>query len=122
MRELLRELSVLAGRERSRRFLERAAAGAGIDLSPMECWLLDRIGAGRNVDVGYLAHSRRLDPEVLSGSLVTLRERALVDGAELTEGGEEAVHRLLDGAHAELERLVDDWAGDGAPGPPPGRP
>src|SRR3954463_9194598 len=41
MRELLRELSVLAGRDRSRRFLERAAAGAGLDLSPMECWLLD---------------------------------------------------------------------------------
>jgi EmrB/QacA subfamily drug resistance transporter len=115
MRELLRELSVLAGRERSRRFLERAAAGAGLDLSPMEGWLLDRIGAARNVDVGYLAESRRLDPDVLAGSLVTLRERDLIDGAELTAGGEETLHRLLDGAHAELERLVDDWSPEELP-------
>jgi EmrB/QacA subfamily drug resistance transporter len=115
MRELLRELSVLAGRERSRRFLERAAAEAGLDLSPLECWLLDRIGEGRNVDVGYLAESRRLDRADLSGCLVTLRERDLVDGAELTEGGEQVLHRLHDGAHAELERLVDDWSPDERP-------
>jgi MFS family permease len=115
MRELLRELSVLAGRERSRRFLERAASEAGLDLSPMECWLLDRIGEGRNVDVAYLAETRRLDHADLSGCLVTLRERDLVDGSELTPGGEEVLHRLHDGAHHELERLVDDWSPDERP-------
>jgi EmrB/QacA subfamily drug resistance transporter len=117
MHELLRELSVLAGRDRSRRFIQRAAAEAGIDLSPMECWLLDRIGDGRDVDPARLAHSRHLDQDALAGSLVTLRERHLVDGGDpqLTETGRATLDRLLDGAHTELERLVDDWSPEERP-------
>jgi hypothetical protein len=117
MHELLRELSVLVGRERSRRFIERSAAGAGVDLSPMECWLLDRVGMGRDVDPGYLAESRHLDRDALAGSIVTLRERELVDGGEpqLTASGRATLDRLLDGAHAELERLVDDWSPEERP-------
>jgi MFS family permease len=115
MRELLRELSVLAGRERSRRFLERAARTAGLDLSPMESWLLDRAGEGRRLDVGYLAETRQLDPAALEGSLVTLRDRDLLDGADLTETGRATLERLHDGAHDELERLVDDWSPEERP-------
>jgi EmrB/QacA subfamily drug resistance transporter len=115
MRELLRELSVLAGRERSRRFLERAASEAGLDLSPMECWLLDRAGEGRKVDVGYLAETRQLDPADVEGGLVALRERDLLDGAALTDTGRATLARLHDGAHHELERLVDDWSPDERP-------
>jgi EmrB/QacA subfamily drug resistance transporter len=115
MHELMRELSVLVGRDSSRRFIERSAAGAGVDLPPMECWLLDRIGMGRDVDPAYLAETRHLDEDVLAGSLVTLRERDLVDGAALTESGRETFERLLDGAHAELERLVDDWSPEERP-------
>jgi hypothetical protein len=115
MRVLLRELSVLAGRERSRRFLERAASGAGLDLSPMECWLLDRAGEGRKVDVGYLAETRHLDPADVEVGLVALRERDLLDGVALTDTGRETLERLLDGAHHELELLVDDWSPDERP-------
>jgi EmrB/QacA subfamily drug resistance transporter len=115
MRELLRELSVLAGRERSRRFLERAASGAGLDLSPMECWLLDRAGDGRKVEVGYLAETRHLDPADVEVGLVALRERDLLDGAALTDSGRETLARLHDGAHHELERLVDDWSPEERP-------
>jgi EmrB/QacA subfamily drug resistance transporter len=115
LHELMRELSVLVGRESSRRFIERSAAGAGVDLSPLECWLLDRIGMGRDVDPAYLAETRHLDEDVLAGSLVALRERDLVDGAQLTDTGRETLDRLLDGAHAELERFVDDWSPDERP-------
>jgi hypothetical protein len=115
MRELLRELSVLAGRGRSRRFLERAAAGAGLDLSPMECWLLDRAGEGRKIDAGYLAETRRLEPADVEFGLVGLRDRDLLDGSALTATGRETLERFLDGAHAELERLVDDWSPEERP-------
>jgi EmrB/QacA subfamily drug resistance transporter len=115
MRELLRELSVLAGRERSRRFLDRAASEAGLDLSPMECWLLDRAGEGRKVDAGYLAETRRLDPADVDVGLGALRDRDLLDGSALTETGRETLERLLDGAHQELERLVDDWSPEERP-------
>jgi EmrB/QacA subfamily drug resistance transporter len=110
MRELLRELSVLAGRDSSRRFLTRAADTAGVDLTPMECWLLDRIGDGRDVDPHRLAESRRLDEAAVAGSLAALRERELVHDSQLTDTGQATLHRLLDGAHSELERLVDDWS------------
>jgi EmrB/QacA subfamily drug resistance transporter len=115
MRELLRELSLLAGRERSGRFLERAANEAGLDLSPMESWLLDRAGEGRKLEVGYLAETRRLDPADVEGALVTLRARDLLDGAALTDTGRATLERLLDGAHQELERLVDDWSPEERP-------
>src|SRR4051794_3289380 len=97
VRELLRELSVLAGRDRSRRFLARAADTAGVDLTPMECWLLDRIGGGRDVDPHRLAESRRLDEAAVAGSLTALRERELVYDSQLTETGEATLNRLLDG-------------------------
>jgi DNA-binding MarR family transcriptional regulator len=116
MHELLRELSVLVGRDSSRRFIERSAAEAGLDLTPMQCWLLDRIGQGRRVDPAYLAETRQLDEDVLAGALVTLRERDLVDGeTDLTDDGRAMLERLLDGAHHELERLVDDWSPEERP-------
>jgi hypothetical protein len=115
MHELMRELSVLVGRDSSRRFIERSAAQAGVDLSPMECWLLDRVGAGRSVDPAYLAETRQLDADTLAGSIVTLRDRDLLDGSELTETGRATLDRLLDGAHHELEQLVDDWSPDERP-------
>jgi hypothetical protein len=70
---------------------------------------------GRDVDPAYLAETRRLDEDVLAGSLVALRERDLVDGAQLTDTGRATLDRLLDGAHTELERLVDDWSPDERP-------
>jgi hypothetical protein len=115
MHELMRELSLLVGRESSRRFIERSAAQAGVDLSPMECWLLDRAGAGRSVDPAYLAETRQLNADTLAGSIVTLRDRDLLDGSELTATGRATLDRLLDGAHHELEQLVDDWSPDERP-------
>jgi hypothetical protein len=81
----------------------------------MECWLLDRAGQGRNVDVGYLAETRHIDPADVEVGLVALRDRDLLDGVALTDTGRATLERLLDGAHHELERLVDDWSPDERP-------
>ena len=116
MHELMRELSVLAGRESSRRFIERAAAAG------RRRPLADGVLAARphrrwaaTSTPPYLAGDAATRRGRLAGSLVALRERDLVDGAQLTETGRATLDRLLDGAHAELERLVDDWSPEERP-------
>jgi hypothetical protein len=46
LREITRELSRLVGRERTRRFIEGVIAGAEVELTPAEVWLLGRAEEG----------------------------------------------------------------------------
>ena len=79
--ELARELSILTRREQANRILERLAARAGVDLKPVEIWLLGRLNRDPGLDVRALADSYALDPLRLDDA-----RRALA-GAGLIEGG-----------------------------------
>jgi EmrB/QacA subfamily drug resistance transporter len=118
MRELLRELSRAAGRERTREFLEEAAAAACIDLSPPEIFVLGRVAHEEPIDrVLFGDRPPEEAASVARGSLERLRARGLVEGepAALTPEGEAVHQRVLEARRHALETLVGEWQPDANP-------
>ncbi|HEY6781144.1 MAG TPA: MFS transporter, partial [Thermoleophilaceae bacterium] len=115
--ELSRKLGRLVGRERTRRFIEGAAARAGVDLPPLECWLLVRIARDGPPDLAALADRTSLDESTLTGALANLSEHGLVvsgpEGTTLTPAGVETFGRLTEARDAALRELVADWEPEG---------
>jgi EmrB/QacA subfamily drug resistance transporter len=107
--EITRGLTRLVGRERTLRFLEGAAARAGVELSPSAAWLLLRLGASDVPPLGELRSLPHVDPGRFDAALDELRGRGLVDDAKLTPPGR-AVRDQLVAARTDLLRgLVEDW-------------
>jgi EmrB/QacA subfamily drug resistance transporter len=119
LRELLRALSVLAGRDRTRSFIDRIAAEAGVEHGPVEVWLLLRLAQDGRVDLDELAARHPVDRSTLQAALADLQADGLVqgEGQELTvtAAGAEAATALLSARREALERLIADWqSGDHA--------
>jgi MFS family permease len=119
LRELSRQLAIAAGRERSRAFIERLAARAGVALNPLECWLVGRVADGSIRDPHTLAERASVDDVVLTGALQHLRAEGLVtegpERAALTDAGREALGKLRLAWSEELRALVADWHPEGDP-------
>jgi EmrB/QacA subfamily drug resistance transporter len=119
LRELSRQLAIAAGRERSRAFIERLAARAGVELNPLECWLIGRVADGSVRDPHALATRAEVSEVELSGALAHLRDAGLVTaGAEraaLTDAGLATLAKIRVAWTQELEELVDDWDADRDP-------
>jgi EmrB/QacA subfamily drug resistance transporter len=109
LRVLGRELSIAAGRPRTRAFVESAAARASIELSPEAIWLLSRAHHGETIEPGAMAAETGADTTVLNSGLSELTERGLlVDGRPSPDG--EAMYARISEARCEaLRGLVADW-------------
>jgi EmrB/QacA subfamily drug resistance transporter len=109
--ELERALSLLADREDAVRMYQRLAAAAKLDLDPLACWLLVRIGHAQPNSLSELTQRlgtplSRLQPAL--ASLVTqgyLRD----EGATLTPGGIAAYAQLIEAGRKGLEKLLTGW-------------
>ena len=115
--ELSRKLARLVGRERTRTFIEGAAARAGVDLPPLEVWLLARVAREGPPDLPALAERARLDEPVLEAALDSLGHDQLIaagpDGLALTPAGTETFGRLTRARDDALRELVADWEPEG---------
>ncbi len=113
--EISRALSVLVGREGRRRFVERLAERAGVDLSPAGAWLLVRLHEDPNADLAELSERFDVPGDVAERALAELLDRGLVqsadgDGRRLGDGADELVQRLVEQRRASLARLLDGWS------------
>jgi DNA-binding MarR family transcriptional regulator len=115
--ELARQLSVLGRREGGRRLIGRAITGAGVELSPGECWLLARLHAG--ADIAELARRRDIDPSRLTTVAADLERRRLISkkGSELalTASGTTMLEKVLAVSQARVNELAEDWQPDRYP-------
>ncbi|HXV53812.1 MAG TPA: MDR family MFS transporter [Solirubrobacterales bacterium] len=113
IRELSRQLALAAGRDRSRAFIERMAARAGLALDPLECWMLGRVDDGSVAEPIALATRARVEPARIAGAIAGLRAAGYVtddhERATVTASGREALGRLRGAWRVELEELVADW-------------
>jgi hypothetical protein len=113
LHELLRALSVLAGRERTRSFIGRVAEDAGVDQPPAAVWLLLRLSEHGRLDLDALTAAYTVDRGVLDAALASLREAGLVSGeppdVATTAPGQTATAALLEARQAALRRLGADW-------------
>jgi EmrB/QacA subfamily drug resistance transporter len=113
--EIERALARATTMEQRRRFRERLAERAGVDLSPPATWALVRIDEHGFARARQLAEGDGVPPERIAAVLAELRERGLVSG----EGPELALtptgHSLADRAvAARRELLTQVLADDGA--------
>jgi EmrB/QacA subfamily drug resistance transporter len=112
MQELTRQVYDLAGLDATRRFLERTAQRAGLDLSPAEAYVLGRAADGLDVDPVRVAEAHGLNPGRLSVGLVGARARGLVIGPDeapsLTPEGEQALARLIGAREQSLRAILAD--------------
>jgi len=113
--EIERALNRATSPEQRRRFSERLAALAGVELSPGATWALVRIDEHGFARARALAENDRVRPERIAAVVAELRERGLVAGedlgAALTPAGQSPAQRAV-AARRELltEALADDSA------------
>jgi EmrB/QacA subfamily drug resistance transporter len=109
LREVTRALSRTVGRERTLEFLSRAAARAGVDLSPGASWLLLRAGARDAPPLRELRARPQVDPATFDAALAELRDRGLIDGDAVTPAGQAVRDQLVAARTDGLRMLVEDW-------------
>ena len=112
--ELERILSSLLQREERQRIYDALIEGSGIDITPPEGWLLNRIGERAPTTVPALAAELRVPSDELREPLAGLTRRAYITTdtdheLELTESGTHAREQLIAAGRAELCRLLKGW-------------
>jgi EmrB/QacA subfamily drug resistance transporter len=113
VRTVARELSQLVGREGARDFVRRTTVRSGLDISPLESWVLVRTASERTLDVPAVAETSQLDVDVIRGACRELHRRGLLtedgDATGLTSDGAAAVDALADARRGALEEMAAEW-------------
>jgi EmrB/QacA subfamily drug resistance transporter len=120
VRTVARDLTRLVGREGAVDFVRRTAARSGLDISPLESWVLVRTAADRTLDVPAVAQTSELELGRVRDACRTLHRRGLLtdagDGATgLTNDGAAAVDALADARRGALCELAAEWEPDAHP-------
>jgi EmrB/QacA subfamily drug resistance transporter len=113
-RELERILSSLLQREERQRVYDALVERSGVEITPPEGWLLNRIGERAPTTAPALAAELHVPVEQLRDPLAGLTRHAYVTAdpdreLELTESGVHAREQLIDAGRAELCQLLDGW-------------
>ncbi len=120
VRTVARELSRLVGREGAVDFVRRTTTRAGLDVSPLESWVLVRTAADRTLDVYAVAETSDLEEERVRDACRELHRRGLLTdegdaGTGLTRDGAAAVDALADARRGALCELAAEWGPDEHP-------
>jgi EmrB/QacA subfamily drug resistance transporter len=107
LREVTRGLSRMVGRERTLRFVESAAARAGVELSPSAAWLLLRAYAPHPpAELRELPH---VNQPSFDAALADLHRRGYLSDDDVTPAGR-AIRAQLVAARTDcLRQLIEDW-------------
>ncbi len=120
--EIERSLQVLASRDSLEQVHRRLAARAGLDLDPRSTWLLLRLQELAPISQEGLAQHFQVPADLLTPSMETLQEQALLtrtspadgqgeeDQLQLTSAGQETLKRLTTACHDNLSDLLDGWS------------
>jgi hypothetical protein len=107
LREVTRGLSRLVGRERTLRFVENAAARAGVDLSPSAAWLLLRAYAPHPPD--ELRDLPHVSKPSFDAALADLHGRGYLSEHDVTKAGHAVRDQLVAARTHCLRRLIEEW-------------
>jgi len=114
LNEIERGLWNLMSRDAKRAVLARIIDRAGVDLTPVDAWLLARAGEVGRVDVHALAEEYAIPINFLDASAVELTVRGLIGagdaGLALTSSGDEMLERLYRARREGLEEMLDGWS------------
>jgi len=119
--EIERALHVLTSRDSLDQLYRRLGARAGIELDPLNTWLLFRLQEQAPIAGAALAKRFHMPDAMLMPSIEALREIGLVtttapvegqaDGQlQLTTAGQETVATVASACHDSLAELLDGWS------------
>jgi DNA-binding MarR family transcriptional regulator len=109
-------LSRLAGRDRTRQFVARVAASAGVDLSPAACWMLFRYREDGTRTIADLQALRDIPTERLEHGRSQLLDCGYVEVSTedavtvVTPGGDAIAEQLRAEAREQLVALLEGWS------------
>jgi hypothetical protein len=119
VRTVARELSVLVGREGAAEFVRRTTERSGLEITPLEGWVLSRTAAERTLNVPVVAETSEIDVDEVRGACRSLHGRGLLtddgDATGLTPDGAAAVDALADARRGALVELAAEWEPDAHP-------
>jgi hypothetical protein len=110
---LERALSLLATRDVRREYIASVVERAGVDVAPLEAWLLVRLDEDPALDIDALSRSVEVPADRLRGGLGELGRKGLVDGptpGRLTPAGCDVLRRLVEARRARLAEVIAEWS------------
>jgi hypothetical protein len=115
VRTIAAELSRLVGREGAADFVRRTTARSGVDVTPLQTWLLVRAASDGTLDVPDVAETSHLPEEQVRDACRELHRRGMLTedgdaGTGLTADGAAAVDALANARRGALEELAADWS------------
>jgi EmrB/QacA subfamily drug resistance transporter len=114
--QIERAIFLMSSRDTQRKIIERIAQRAGVDLTALEVWLLNRLGNDPNADLSALARDYDLDLQRLEAALRTLIDRNLVIESAgtrtLTEEGTAIRERIVTARRENLSEMLHGFSPD----------
>jgi hypothetical protein len=115
VRTVATELSRLVGREGAADFVRRTTARSGVDVTPLQSWLLVRTATDGTLDIPGVAESSQVPEEQVREACRELHRRGMLTntgdaGTGLTADGAAAVDALADARRGALEDLAAEWS------------
>jgi EmrB/QacA subfamily drug resistance transporter len=116
---LVRSLVRLADRDVQRRYIAAVVARAGVDLEPLEAWLLVRIEENSMLHLRKLAGDYNIEHNRLQAALEALTRRGLVQAAsvdgdaqryKITAAGCAVFSSLIKARRDHLAEMSSDWS------------
>jgi DNA-binding MarR family transcriptional regulator len=115
---LLRGIVNLADRNVQRRYVSSIVARAGVDLPPLNAWLLVRVEENSRLNLDQLLNKYRLEPERIQTGLDQLVQRGLVKvdadnkmaRYQITAEGCAIFNRLVKARRDQLAEMTKDWS------------
>jgi EmrB/QacA subfamily drug resistance transporter len=115
--ELLRGLAILADRDVQRAHIEGITRDAGVDMPPLQAYLLLRLAENPSTNLAALAETYAITPQRVADAVADLRARGILlatgDGHQrnytLTGPGSDICDRLSVARRERLLKLQLDW-------------
>lgn len=120
--QIARGLPLLSHRDVQRQLAQESIARAGVDLRPIDWWILARTNEAPTITIEELARPFNLDPTYIDQARTALEERDLLSAAvpiehgqterTLTPEGRDLLNRLVAARSLRLAELLKDWSPD----------
>jgi EmrB/QacA subfamily drug resistance transporter len=115
VRTVATALSRIVGREGASDFVRRTTDRSGLDVTPLESWLLVRTATDGTLDVPDVIETTQVAEDEVRAACHELHRRGLLtDGGDagtgLTADGAAAVDALADARRGALEELAAEWS------------
>jgi EmrB/QacA subfamily drug resistance transporter len=108
--EIERALAVLADRDSRRALYRDLATRAGLELPPLACWTLARLGEEPGSTPADLSARHRVDPANAEAAYAHLADCGYAEDGWLTAAGDDALERLRFARRERLAERLEGWS------------